>query len=239
MTGKRTGKLYAAVLAVILLMTMLTGTAAVADDMATLKILPGEWILYMDTQEEEAPERIQAVLAFDESGNVSLSSYDRNGEYAYSCEGTWSFEFVPDTLDRLTLVFTSTDNPEKAGSEYRAENVFDVYTESWDEKDTRITALLLEDNSEEGGVPSPIEEICGYSGAALYRKQGPNMKVIKAKNFVSLREARSTTSKRLAKVPVGAKVLAFPEAGDESGFIWCLYNGEYGYILAEYLQPIE
>ena len=65
------------------------------------------------------------------------------------------------------------------------------------------------------------------------------MKVVNCSSYVSLRAKRSKSAKRLAKIPLGAKVIAFPEAGEEKGFLWCLYQGTYGYILKEYLQPVE
>ena len=34
-------------------------------------------------------------------------------------------------------------------------------------------------------------------------------------------------------------MLAYPEYGAENGFIYCVYQGEEGYILAEYLEPVE
>jgi hypothetical protein len=138
----------------------------------------------------------------------------------------------------MTLLFTSTDNPSRAGSDYRVECAYEAYTESWVENDTRITCLILNPPIRCSGV-SPFEEVYGEDGAALVREQGPNMRVVKCKEFVSLREERSTSARRLAKVPLGALVLAFPEYGEENGFIYCVYHDEEGYILAEYLQPVE
>ena len=34
-------------------------------------------------------------------------------------------------------------------------------------------------------------------------------------------------------------VLAYPEFGEKDGFILCVYHDEYGYILADYLEPVE
>ena len=96
-------------------------------------------------------------------------------------------------------------------------------------------------NASISGV-SPFTEVYGEDcagGLALHREQGPNMRVVKCKEFVSLREARSTSAKRLAKVPLGALVLAFPEYGEENGFIYCVYHDEEGFILAEYLSPAD
>ena len=65
------------------------------------------------------------------------------------------------------------------------------------------------------------------------------MRVVNCKNFVSLRAKPAASSARLAKVPLGALVLALPGAEEQNGFVWCTYRDEYGYILAEYLQPVE
>ena len=86
---------------------------------------------------------------------------------------------------------------------------------------------------------SPFEAYYGDPIPALHRDRGPNMRVVNCKEFVSLRETRSTSAPRLMKVPLGAKVLAFPEYGDAKGFIYCVYQGEEGYILKDYLQLIE
>ena len=109
--------------------------------------------------------------------------------------------------------------------------------EGWDEDDVQNTWCILEPVSCSG--VSPFEELSGFDGAALHREQGPNMRVVNCKESVSLREKRSKTSARLAKVPLGALVLAFPDAGDENGFLLCMYHNQYGYILAEYLAPVE
>ena len=153
------------------------------------------------------------------------------------CEGVWTYEPVPGYSGKLTLLFTSTDDPAKAGAGYGVECVYGFYTESWVEDDTQHTYLLTEPVSCSG--VSPFEEAFGYDGAALHREQGPNMRVVNCREFVSLREERSTKSARLAKVPLGALVLAYPEYGDEKGFIACVYQDEYGYIQAKYLEPAE
>ena len=86
---------------------------------------------------------------------------------------------------------------------------------------------------------TPFEEMYGYDGAALYSRKEPNMRVVKCSSYVSLRTKRSKSSARLLKVPLGALVLAFPESGEENGFLLCLYHNEYGFILKEYLEPVE
>ena len=239
MAGKATKRTYALILLLALLLSSpACGTQALADDAELLRIIPGQWSNTYDAEAAgEEPQERDAFVTFEEDGTLSVRWLGRDGAYAYSCGGTWSFELVTGGMDRLTLLFTSTDNPSKAGTEYRVECVYNVYSESWLEDDTEHTYLLLE---EEGGSGiSPFEEVYGYDGAALHREKGPNMRVVNCSSYVSLRAERSKTSARLAKVPLGAQVLAFPEAGDEGGFILCVYHDEYGYILSEYLQPAE
>ncbi len=199
-------------------------------DAEFLRELPGQWA--------EEYEGAGTVLTLEENGNMSLYCYGVDGGFAYTYEGTWSYAPVPNRSSELTLLFTSTGNPLYEGREYRVECAYAAYTESWVENDTLITYLILNPQVSSSGV-SPFEEVCGEEGPALHREKGPNMRVVKCKEFVSLREARSTSAKRLAKVPLGALVLAFPEYGEENGFIYCVYHDEDGFILAEYLQPID
>ena len=70
---------------------------------------------------------------------------------------------------------------------------------------------------------------------------GPNMRVVNCKKDVSLRATPSRSAKRLAKVPLGAEVLAWTDGGGEGeadDFLACEYKGKTGYILREYLEPI-
>ena len=197
-------------------------------DAEFLKELPGKWA--------EEYESAGTVLTLEENGEMSLYCYGVDGSFAYTSKGTWAYEPVPEYTGQLTLRFTSTDNPSKAGSEYLVECAYAAYTESSVENDTLVTYLIL--NPPTGGSgTSPFEEVYGYDGVTLHREQGPNMRVVNCKQFVSLRETKSKESKRLAKVPLGAMVLAFPEAGQENGFTYCVYHGQEGYILSEYLQP--
>ena len=210
---------------------VLDSVAFVSDyDAEFLKVLPGQWA--------EEYEGAGTVLTLEENGKMSLYCYGVDGGFAYTCEGTWSYEPVPNRSSELTLLFTSTDNPSYEGREYSVECEYAAYTESWVENDTLITCLILNPPISCSGV-SPFEEVYGEDMAALHREQGPNMRVVKCKEFVSLREARSTSAKRLAKVPLGALVLAFPEYGEENGFIYCVYHDEEGFILAEYLSPAD
>ena len=148
------------------------------------------------------------------------------------------YEPVPDYSGHIRLHFIATGTPAYAGSAYSVECVYDAYTESWVENDTEFTYLILNPLLSCTGV-SPFEEVYGDANVALHREKGPNMRVVRCKEFVSLRETRSTTAKRLAKVPLGALVLAYPEYGEANGFLYCVYHDEEGYILAEYLQPLE
>ena len=86
---------------------------------------------------------------------------------------------------------------------------------------------------------SPFEDVMGYDTITLSREKGPTMRVINCKEFVSLRERPDTKAKRLAKVPLGAELLGLPEESRMNGFIYCVYKGKEGFILEEYLAPIE
>lgn len=198
-------------------------------DRELLGILPGRW-----TAEYEGAE---TALTLEENGDMSLSCRGADGGAGYTCRGVWSMELTPNYSGKLTLRFTSTENPAYAGRAYGVDCEYEVYTESWVEEDTYHIALVFTETGCSG--VSPFEEVYGESGVTLYRKQGPNMRVVKCKNFVSLREENNTSSKRLAKVPLGALVLAFPEYGEKNGFLYCVYHDEYGYILSEYLAPVE
>lgn len=242
MTGKGKWTARAAViLAVCILAAQAFGPAALAGDEGFPRELPGTWTYsrYVDEQDsaqDDPPMTDAAFLTLEEDGTASLRCCGEDGKYLCSFTGVWAAEYVPDLNDRVTLTFTRTDSPSQAGSEYAVECVYEGYMESWVESDTLFTYLILTPVSCSG--VSPFEDVFGDDWElALHREQGPNMRVVRCNDFVSLRESRSASSKRLAKVPLGALVLAFPEAGQENGFILCTYHDEYGYILAEYLQP--
>lgn len=198
-------------------------------DEAFLRSLYGEWA--------EEYEGAATALTLMENGEMSLLCRPADGA-AYTCAGSWSY--VSEEVDggRMTLSFTRTDDPARAGLAYGAECEYAAYTESWVENDTLFTYLILNPPLRVSGV-SPFEEVYGYDGVSLHREQGPNMRVVKCKESVSLRAERSTSAKRLAKVPLGAMVLAFPEEGEENGFIRCVYRDQEGFILSEYLQKAE
>ena len=59
------------------------------------------------------------------------------------------------------------------------------------------------------------------------------MTVVNCEDWVSLREKASASSARLAKVPLGTEVEHCVRVSDT--FVYCCYNGVYGYIQAQYL----
>ena len=126
-----------------------------------------------------------------------------------------------------------------AGTEYHVTSVFLAYPDIWvDKNETRHTYLVLQQPQSDG--ISPLAETCGEDdNIDLHRIEGPNMKVVKCKKNVTLREKPSKKAKSLLKVPLNAKVFAFTDQGITDGFYRCVYNEEYGYILAEYLAPVE
>lgn len=240
MAGKRSKKSHIVILFLFVFLAALVcfAAAASADDAEQLKYLPGQWAASETVQKEgEGPQEVDILLVLGETGKMSLSGIIKGTGDQYTYSGTWSSEFVPDAMDRLTLQFTATDNPLYAESGYSADCTFDFYTESWVENDTWNMFLLLESSAE--GNPTPFDDLLGYGNPALHREQSPNMRVVNCKNFVSLRAKPAASSARLAKVPLGALVLALPGAEEQNGFLWCTYRDEYGYILAEYLQPVE
>lgn len=210
---------------------------APADDAELLAQLPGEWICPVENDEDET-EIKQIILTFSDSGEVSARLAGPDGKDEYACDGTWSYDLLPNSTDRLSLLFTSTGSPLYTGMEYNVKCVYHVYAETWMESATRVTCLILQEEDRSG--TSPLDEMSGEEwDFAFYRKEPPNMRVVKCKKAVSLREKRSKTSRCLIKVPLGAQVFAFPEEKEEKGFIRCVYDGEYGFILASYLEPLK
>ena len=231
-----TGRARAVFLFIILVLTACI-TGAGADDAELEKILPGHWTCPAEATEEDPGEAGPVQLDFRKDGTVSVQCW-YGEEYGWTCEGTWVFELVTGGMDQLTLQLVWADHPERPGNGYSTDCVYNVYAESWTENDTEHTAFILEE-TEEGNGDTPFRELYGYDGAAMYRERKPDMRVVNCSSYVSLREKRSTASARIAKVPLGAQVLTFPEAGDENGFILCVYHDKYGYILSEYLEKIE
>ena len=72
----------------------------------------------------------------------------------------------------------------------------------------------------------PVEKGPDYIGA---------MRVVRCKEYVSLREGPRKTYNRIMKVPLGAIVMNCRYA--KKGFVSCEYQGEEGYILKMYLEP--
>ena len=70
--------------------------------------------------------------------------------------------------------------------------------------------------------------------------EGAEMTVVNCNEWVSLRQSPDTSSARLLEVPLGATVSNCNfQVGD---FVCCSYQGQTGYILAEYLtgaQPVQ
>ncbi|MBO2516775.1 MAG: hypothetical protein CW338_05770 [Clostridiales bacterium] len=64
-----------------------------------------------------------------------------------------------------------------------------------------------------------------------------NQMVIKVDEWVSLREQPDTSSKRLAKVPLGSVVTQC--VSWNGNFVYCCYKGQYGYIATQYLTDAD
>ena len=211
--------------------------AALAADEELEGELPGRWIYTAYTDEEGEGTADLAFLSLEADGGLRLRCLKPDGSYACTYEGGWSFELVPEGNDRLTLRFTAVDDPARAGETYDVTSVYDAYAEAWMENDTRVTYLILTPAGGEG--VSPFENLYGEWEVALHREEGPNMRVVNCSSYVSLRQKPSKSSARLKKVPLGAAVFAFTEEEETNGFLRCVYQDEYGYILSEYLEPAE
>ncbi len=224
-----------ALLVAALLAAQAWAVTAAADDEELARKLPGLWYSVEEVgEDDESLREVKLTLLLVPDGTLTLLTEDPVGAPAATLTGTWAFTLVRDGLDTLTLTF---DPAEEGG--VPVECVYQVYAEGWVENDIQNTWLIMEDGVATGGV-SPFTEILGYDGAVgVHREEGPNMRVVNCKEYVSMRAERSTKSDRLMKVPLGALVFAFPEFGDENGFLLCSYHDESGFILAEYLEPVE
>ena len=223
---------------VLLLAFLLPGAATGDEDLPGL--LPGRWTFTLYSQApEDAAETDAAFLTLEEGGRMTLLCGDADGRPLAALEGIWACEADADGTDRLTLRFTQGANVLPDGTALPLECVYRTYSESWLEDGCVYTYLILEDDE---GLPSPFQAFYGEQGISplgLRRIQEPNMRVVNCESFVSLREKPSTSSARLKKVPLGARVIAFPGAGEENGFLFCAYEDSYGYILSSYLAPVE
>lgn len=76
-----------------------------------------------------------------------------------------------------------------------------------------------------------------FSRAEGVADQNVQMRVIKCKEWVSLRVEPDSKSERITEVPLNATVFDCEEADNQ--FIRCTYNGQTGYILAEYLETLR
>ena len=226
-------------LLVLFLAVQFCVTAALATDDDLVWQLPGTWLYTAAFDEENAD---LASLTLEKDGKMVLHSSDAGGGYVYS--GSWTLKLTgePSPLygynDCLSFLFTYTDDPRFSDTGYNVECDCYVYAESWVEDSTRYTYLICEDAVSSG--ITPFEMLCSERGAAvLHKDEGPNMRIVNCKSYVSLREERSTESARLAKVPLGETVFAFPEDTEKNGFVRCVFGEEYGYILTEYLCPVS
>lgn len=73
---------------------------------------------------------------------------------------------------------------------------------------------------------APVEHDGRYIGA---------MRVVKCKQYVTLRESPYKSAKALAKVPLDAIVYNCSTIREKKSFLYCEYEGISGYILAQYL----
>ena len=230
---KRFRKAGAVLLLTLLLSGALLSPEVRADDAELLRDLPGRWTCGDPAEGEgEETREMNLVMVLEEDGKITLDWSTPEGEPVLSRAGTWEAELVQGGSDRLTLRL----NPAEDAAE-STELIYGIYAEGWMEEDGLHQFLILERDGED--PVSPFQEIYGFDGIAFSRVRGPNMRVVRCKNYVSLRKDRSAKSARLAKVPLGAEVFAFPEFGEENGFILCNWKGKAGYILSEYLERMR
>ena len=80
-------------------------------------------------------------------------------------------------------------------------------------------------------VPTPTPTPKVYPALPYY------MQVVNCNEYVSLRKTASSSSTVLAKVPLGEVVEGCVQVNDK--YVSCEYNGQYGYILIQYLAAYE
>ena len=126
-------KVWAVCLGMMLLMLVLA-VPAFADDEELLELIPGTWTATDEVQGEgEEPREVTETVEFAEDGTLTARFESSDGSFAYTYTGTWTFELVTGGMDRLTLYFSSTDNPDYTGAGYGVECVYNVYSEAWAE----------------------------------------------------------------------------------------------------------
>ena len=79
------------------------------------------------------------------------------------------------------------------------------------------------------------EILAGEPAPAAKPDSGMRATVVRCDEWVSLRKAPSTGAERLVKIPLGAEVEVLASEGE---FWQCRYQGQAGYVLAEYLEPV-
>jgi uncharacterized protein YgiM (DUF1202 family) len=57
--------------------------------------------------------------------------------------------------------------------------------------------------------------------------------VVKCNEWITLRSAPSTSADEVLRIPLGARLICYGDAGN--GFIKVEYKGRYGYVLKEYV----
>ena len=65
------------------------------------------------------------------------------------------------------------------------------------------------------------------------------MVVVNCQEWVSLRDVPGTGGNRLAKIPLGTVVTGAEWAPIMDQFIYCCYEGQWGYVLSQYLRQTE
>lgn len=92
-----------------------------------------------------------------------------------------------------------------------------------------LLAVLLMVLSVSAALADRIPEVKGYRYIGA-------MKVVKCKEYVTLREQPYKTAAALTRVPLGAIVYNCKTIPQKKSFLYCEYEGQAGYILATYLE---
>ena len=83
---------------------------------------------------------------------------------------------------------------------------------------------------------SARDESVVAAAAGKYTAVSGTMEVVRCADWVSLREKASSSSARLARVPLGTRLEDCVRVSDR--FVYCCYRGVWGYVDIEYLEPI-